>query len=185
METPNRDWGIYPPNGLPSLRFSAIWEGDLTVPVDIDVKGYIGVAVSAHATANLYVDNILIQHTRASAEGSFLSNIPGYEYTSVNSTAAPPASAPFTFVQGATHKIRLEFQSGNVDPDTENPGSRNSQVGLFWNLVDRENPIQQVSYIISSLQVRPLTNLGGKPRFHSRHHHPRSRRFLGLRRRRR
>lgn len=145
METPNRDWGVYPPNGLPSNSFSAIWEGDLTVPVDIDVNGYIGVAVSPHATAKLYMDNILVQHTVASEEGSFLSNIPGYEYTLVNSTAAPPASVPFAFVKGATHKIRVEFQSGNVDPDTENPGSRNSQIGLFWNLVDREDPIKQVS----------------------------------------
>lgn len=153
METPNRDWGVYPPNGLPFNSFSAIWEGELAVPVDMDVQGYIGVAVSAHATAKLYVDGVLVQHTEASAEGSFLSNIPGYEYTSVNSTAAPPASVPFTFVKGVTHKLRLEFQSGDFEPDTENPGSRNSQVGLFWNLVDRVNPIEQVSCVHSFLNI--------------------------------
>ncbi|KAJ7253794.1 glycoside hydrolase family 3 protein [Mycena rebaudengoi] len=34
QETPNRDWGLYPPVGLPSNNFSAIWEGELQVPVD-------------------------------------------------------------------------------------------------------------------------------------------------------
>jgi hypothetical protein len=145
QETPNRDWGLFPPNGLPSNNFSAIWEGFLTVPVDGEVDGWIGVALSPNTTAKLYIDDMLVQHTELSTTGTIQSNIPGIEFTSVNSTAAPAGGVPFTFEQGKAHKIRLDFQAWNLWKKFENVQSVNAQVELFWNLVDRHNSIQKVN----------------------------------------
>ncbi|CAG8961854.1 hypothetical protein HYFRA_00014045 [Hymenoscyphus fraxineus] len=143
LETPNRDWGLYPPNGLPSNNFSVRWDGFLSVPVDADVLGYIGVALSANTTAKLYIDDELIQHTVLTTKGNLLSNIPGFDYINVNSSAQPPGSASFRFVKGKTHKIRLDFQAYNLAQKYENVQSINAEVELFWNLVDRTDPVQQ------------------------------------------
>jgi hypothetical protein len=144
IETPNRDWGLFPPNGLPSNNFSATWEGFLTSPVDGEVDGWIGVALSPNTTAKLFVDNQLIQHTELSTTGTLQSNIPGLEFTQVNSTAPPAGGAPFTFEKGKVYKIRLEFQAWNLYQKFENVQSFNAQIELFWNLVDREDSIQKV-----------------------------------------
>jgi hypothetical protein len=147
-ETPNRDWGLFPPNGLPSTNFSVIWDGLLTVPVDGDVDGWIGVAVNANATARLYIDNVLVQDTKLSTEGNIQSNIPGYRFTSKNSTSPPAGGAPFKFSKGNIHKIRLEFQAWNLyekysDMDIH---TISSKIELFWNLVDRGDSIQKVTF---------------------------------------
>lgn len=144
QEAPNRDWGLYPPNGLPSNNFSVIWEGILTVPVDGDVDGWIGVALGPNTTAKLYIDDALLQYTELTTTGNLQSNIPGIAFTEVNSTLAPAGGAPFTFSPGNTHKLRLEFQAYNLYQKIENAGSLNAEIELFWNLVDRENSIQKV-----------------------------------------
>jgi hypothetical protein len=64
-----------------------------------------------NTTAKLYIDDILIQYSELSTEGNTQSNIPGIDFTSVNSTAPPAGAAPFTFYNRARHKIRLEFQA--------------------------------------------------------------------------
>lgn len=38
LEVPNRDWGLYPPAGLPSNNFSVIWEGELSIPTDSNTE---------------------------------------------------------------------------------------------------------------------------------------------------
>lgn len=134
-EVPVRDWGLYPPPGLPSNNFSAIWEGTLTVPVSTTTQGWLGVGISWNATANLYVDGELHYHAPMTTDGNFLSNIPSRAYSLQNSTAPPPGSAPFTFVPGATHHIRLEFQSWNLYQKLQNVNSLNAETMLFWNLV--------------------------------------------------
>ncbi|KAI9710588.1 MAG: hypothetical protein M1820_002724 [Bogoriella megaspora] len=143
QETPSLDWGLYPPNGLPSNNFSVVWEGDLTVPVDSDVDGWLGVAVYANTTAKLYVDGSLLVQSNATASGNILSNIESLTYSAENATMPPPGSAPFTFTQGAKHRIRLEYQAYNYAQKFENVNSLNAQVLLFWNLVDRNNPVEK------------------------------------------
>ncbi|TVY94156.1 Beta-glucosidase B [Lachnellula willkommii] len=137
QEAPNRDWGLYPPNGLPSNNFSVTWEGLLTVPVDADVDGWIGVGLGPNTTAKLYIDDVLVQNTELTTTGNLQSNIPGIEFTEVNSTLAPTGGAPFTFLPGKVHKIHLEFQAYNLYQKFENAGSLNAEIELFWNLVDR------------------------------------------------
>lgn len=134
-EVPVRDWGLYPPPGLPSNNFSAVWEGTLTVPISTTTQGWLGVGISWNATANLYVDGKLHYHAPLTTDGNFLSNIPSRAYSLQNSTAPPPGSAPFTFVPGATHHVRLEFQSWNLYQKLQNVNSLNAEVMLFWNLV--------------------------------------------------
>ncbi|KAI1865549.1 uncharacterized protein JN550_008306 [Neoarthrinium moseri] len=141
METPSLDWGLYPPNGLPSTNFSVIWEGELHSPVDITVEGWLGVAVGANTTVKLFIDDELVVsqgvdhllHT-----GSILSNIMSYSYVEANGTNAPPGSAPFDFRKDATHRIRIEYQAFNLYKKTANVVSLNHQVILFWNLVSRK-----------------------------------------------
>ena len=144
-ETPNGDWGLFPPNGLPSNNFSVIWEGKLEVPVDGDVDGWIGVATSANCTAKLYVDDQLVFDSPLSRESTIQSNFPGLKFTRQHSTDAPAGGSPFTFKTGAIHKIRLEFQAFHLEKDIENVQTFNSKVELFWNLVDRHNSIQKVT----------------------------------------
>ena len=97
MEVPVRDWGLYPPPGLPSNNFSAVWEGTLEADVDIDAGGWLGVAIGPNSTARVYIDNNLLVNVPLTTTGNILSNIPSYAYSTVNSTAPPPGSAPFTF----------------------------------------------------------------------------------------
>ncbi|KAJ5621133.1 beta-glucosidase [Penicillium lagena] len=141
IETPSLDWGLYPPVGLPSNNFSVIWEGKVTVPVDSSIEGWFGVAVYPNTTAKLYIDGKLLVEAEATLSGNILSNIPGLSYTSVNSTVAPPGSAPFTFRKSATHDVRLEYQAWNYFQKVENVNSLNAQVLMFWNLVDQTDPI--------------------------------------------
>ena len=185
QETPNRDWGLYPPNGLPSNNFSVIWEGMLTVPVDGDVDGWIGVALSANTTARLYIDDALVQYTELTTTGNIQSNIPGIAFTEVNSTLAPAGGAPFKFVKGNVHKIRLEYQAYNLYQKLENVQSVNAEIELFWNLVDRNNSIQKVRVPTVPSLNQSNSNIGPRNRIHRRHHRARRGRKLGFRRRRR
>ncbi|KKY13783.1 putative glycoside hydrolase family 3 protein [Diplodia seriata] len=137
VEVPVMDWGLYPPPGLPSNNFSAIWEGYLTVPASLAaaVDGWLGVAVSPNTTAALYVDGVLVSQSPLTTEGNFLSNIPPRAYSQANSTAAPPGSVPFRFLPGARHRVRIEYVAYNLHQKIENLSSVNAQVMLFWNLV--------------------------------------------------
>jgi hypothetical protein len=158
-EVPVRDWGLYPPPGLPSNNFSVVWEGEVTVPVDIETDGWLGVAIGPNTTARLFVDGTLLVDIPITTEltGNILSNIPGYSYTLVNSTASPPGSANFTFVPGAKHKVRLEYQTWNLYVKIENESSLNSQVLFFWNLVDRISPVEKAVAVAKDADVIVLT----------------------------
>lgn len=160
LEAPALDWGMYPPPGLSSNNFSAIWEGELKSPVDIDVDGWIGVAVGPNTTVKLYVDNALIM-SRGDArqvvlDGStVMGNIMQYTFTQANSTQPPPGSAPFTFRKGATYRIRIEYQAYNLHKKIENVLSLNSQMVLFWNLVDRKQDaaVSQAAQLAASADL--------------------------------
>ncbi|CAJ2506689.1 Uu.00g078750.m01.CDS01 [Anthostomella pinea] len=157
MEAPALDWGLYPPDGLPSTNFSAIWEGDLKSPVDIDVDGWIGVAVGANTTVKLFVDDDLVMThgvEALSASANIMGNIMDYTYILANSTLPPDGSAPFTFRKGSTYHIRIEYQAFNLYKKIENVVSLNSQMILFWNLVSRTgDAVDQTVQIASSSDV--------------------------------
>lgn len=123
------------------------------MPVDGEVNGWLGVAVSANTMAKLYVDDELIQYTPMTRTGNIQSNIPGIAFTHANSTLPPAGSAPFTFVPGARHKIRLEYQVYNLFQKFENVNSVNAEIELFWNLVDTSNSIQKAVDIASDADV--------------------------------
>ncbi|CAI7588247.1 unnamed protein product [Penicillium pancosmium] len=150
LETPSLDWGLYPPNGLPSNNFSAIWEGMVNVPVECDTQGWLGVALYANTSARLYIDGKLHVDVKPTSTGNILSNIPGLSYTSVNGTTAPPGSSPFLFKKSAKHKIRLEYQALNYNQKFENQNSLNAQILLFWNLVDNIDPVKQKAVQVAS-----------------------------------
>jgi hypothetical protein len=78
FETPSLDWGLYPPNGLPSNNFSVIWEGSLRVPVDSDVNGWLGIAVYANTTAKLYIDDQLLVEAEKTTSEIFSLIYPGW-----------------------------------------------------------------------------------------------------------
>ncbi|KAI0096245.1 glycoside hydrolase family 3 protein [Nemania sp. FL0031] len=140
LETPALDWGLYPPDGLPSNNFSAIWEGNLQSPVEVDVDGWIGVAVGPNSTARLFVDDELILSqgiNDLSTSSTIMGNIMNYDYISNNSTSPPSGSVPFTFRKGKVYHLRVEYQAFNLYKKTANVNSLNSQVLLFWNLVSR------------------------------------------------
>ncbi|KAJ6603052.1 glycoside hydrolase family 3 protein [Mycena sp. CBHHK59/15] len=141
QETPNRDWGLYPPVGLPSNNFSVVWEGTMSVPVDADVAGWIGVGVNANTTARLFIDGALVAESPATLSGNIIGNIEQLAYDRTNGTGPPPGASPFTFVKGATHTIRVEYQAWNYVQKFENVNSLNAQIELFWNLVDRQDPV--------------------------------------------
>ncbi|EME78196.1 glycoside hydrolase family 3 protein [Pseudocercospora fijiensis CIRAD86] len=157
-EVPVRDWGLYPPPGLPSNNFSAVWEGTLTVPVSITTEGWLGVGIAWNSTAKLYINDTLHIDIPLTTTGNFLSNIPNRAYALQNSTAPPPGSKPFTFVPGATHKIRLEFRAWNLYQKIANHNSLNSEIMLFWNLVD-STPTHALSQALSLAQTSDLTIL--------------------------
>lgn len=143
VETPVGTWGLYPPPGLPSNNFSVVWEGELDPSVDGDVDGWLGVALGANTTAKLYVDGSLHVDVLFTSAGNILSNIPDRDYALNNGTQAPPGSEPFSFKRGAKHHLRLEYQTWNLYQKIENLGSLNSQVYLFWNLVDRTSAVEK------------------------------------------
>ncbi|KAG6357705.1 hypothetical protein INS49_013584 [Diaporthe citri] len=151
LENPALDWGLYPPPGLPSNNFSAIWEGTLTSPVDVDVDGWIGVAVGANSTYKLYVDGELTTSRGfpLTTEGNILGNIQQFTYTQANSTLPPEGAAAFTFRKGETHDIRIEFQAFNLYKKIENFVSLNSQLLLFWNLVSSNPANDAISQAVS------------------------------------
>ena len=149
VEVPVMDWGLYPPPGLPSNNFSAIWEGTLTIPVDVTTEGWLGVAILYNSTAKLYVDGKLHIDVPLTTTGNILSNIPGRDYSLQNSTAPPPGSATFTFEPGAKHHIRLEFVSYNLYKKIANQASLNAEILLFWNLVDHSTPTSALEQAVS------------------------------------
>ncbi|KAJ6110911.1 beta-glucosidase [Penicillium sp. IBT 16267x] len=157
LETPSLDWGLYPPDGLPSNNFSVIWEGDVEIPVEIATDGWFGVAFYANTSAKLYIDGNLHVNVEPTTAGNILSDIPGISYTSVNSTIAPPGSAPFLFKKGAKHQIRLEYQAWNYVQKFENVNSLNAQVLLFWNLVDPVHAVDQAVEVARKSDVVVLT----------------------------
>ncbi|KAF2448507.1 glycoside hydrolase family 3 protein [Karstenula rhodostoma CBS 690.94] len=160
IETPVGSWGLYPPSGLPSNNFSVVWEGELDPAVDGDVDGWLGVAIGANTTAKVYVDGHLHVDVPLTTAGNILSNIPDRAYSINNSTQAPPGSEPFTFAKGKTYHIRLEYQTWNLYQKIENLGSLNSQVYLFWNLVDRTDPVGKSVALARTADVIVLA-LGG------------------------
>ncbi len=154
QEQPNRDWGIYPPLGLPSNNFSVVWEGELEVPLDgSNVDGYIGIAVYANNTGRLYVDDVLVAHSELSDTGTVMGNIQSLSYVRANATSTPPGGAPFTWRAGARHKLRVEFQAWNLWQKVENVNSINAQVELFWNLVDRTDAVGKAVDVANEADV--------------------------------
>jgi hypothetical protein len=151
-EVPVRDWGLYPPPGLPSNNFSAVWEGMLNVPVSVSTQGWLGVGIAWNSTAKLYVDGDLLVDVPLTTSGNIPSNIPSRAFSLQNSTLPPPGSAPFTFEPGAQHKIRLEFQSWNLFQKIANMNSLNAEILLFWNLVDGSSPTSALSQAVSVAQ---------------------------------
>lgn len=157
LEVPALDWGLYPPPGLPSTNFSAVWEGTLTSPVDVKVEGWLGVAVGENTTCRLFVDGemILTHGTEGlTSGGTILSNIMDFSYIRENATVPPPGAAPFTFRKGATYNIRIEYQAFNLYKKIANVVSINHQVLLFWNLVDRnQDGIKQAVQVTNDADI--------------------------------
>ncbi|KAK5991890.1 putative beta-glucosidase I-like protein [Cladobotryum mycophilum] len=139
VETPSLDWGIYPPPGLTSNNFSAIWEGELESPVDVDLNGWVGLAVGPNSTSKLYIDNKLVSSKEYGPQGNLLGTIEGYGWIQANSTLPPQGGVQFAFKKGAKHHVRIEFQSWNEYKKTANINSVNSQLLFWWNLVSPNN----------------------------------------------
>lgn len=157
-EVPALDWGIYPPPGLPSTNFSATWEGILTSPVDVDVDGWIGVAVGANTTYKLFIDGEVISSWGfpLTPGNNILGNIQQFDFVQANSTLPPEGSAPFTFRKGETYDIRIEYQAFNLYKKIENVVSLNSQLLLFWNLVSSDptnDPVSQAVQVAESADI--------------------------------
>jgi hypothetical protein len=144
QETPNLDWGLYPPNGLPSNNFSVIWEGEVIVPTSGDINGWIGAAVSPNCSARLFIDGELVAQSDSTLNGNILGNIPGLTFTTNNGTQPPLGGSPFLFREGAKHSLRIEFRAFNLYQKLENVNSVNGHIELFWNLVDSSNPVGKV-----------------------------------------
>ncbi|KAI0852011.1 glycoside hydrolase family 3 protein [Daldinia vernicosa] len=157
IELPALDWGLYPPDGLTSNNFSAIWEGELQSPVDADVDGWIGAAVGPNTTVKLFIDGDLITSSGVDGlldSGNIMGNIMEYDYITTNATLSPKGSAPFTFKKGGSYHIRIEYQAFNLYKKVENVNSLNSQLILFWNLVSRNgDAIDQAVQLASSSDV--------------------------------
>lgn len=154
IDVPNMDWGLYPPLGLPSNNFSVIWEGVLTVPVEGEINGSIGVAVGPNTTARLFLDGELVTESPITTAGNILGNIEQLSYDMTNGTMVPPGGAEWTFKQGATHQLRIEYQTWNLYQKLENVNSVNSQVELWWNLVDQEDAVTKVLSIFAPVGAR-------------------------------
>lgn len=154
IEVPALDWGIYPPPGLPSSNFSAIWEGVLTSPVDLDVNGWIGVAVGANTTSKLYIDGKLITSWGfpLTADNNIMGNIQQFDFIQTNSTLRPDGSAPFLFRKGESYNIRIEYQAFTLYKKIENVVSLNSQLLLFWNIVSSDSASDALSQAVEVAQ---------------------------------
>lgn len=154
LEAPALDWGIYPPPGLPSNNFSAIWEGTLSSPVDVDVDGWIGLAVGANTTAKLFIHNDLITSwgSPLTADSNIVGNIQSFDFVRENGTLPPEGSAPFTFMKGEAYDIRIEYQAYNLYPKIENVVSLNSQLLLFWNLISSDPVNDAISQAVQVSQ---------------------------------
>ncbi|KAI1828393.1 glycoside hydrolase family 3 protein [Xylaria intraflava] len=160
IETPALDWGLYPPDDLPSNNFSAVWEGNLQSPVDFDVDGWIGVAIGPNTTVSLFIDGQLVQSqgiNGLSDSSTIMGNIMSFDYITTNSTLPPSGSAPFTFRSQKVYKIRIEYQAFNLYKKSANVNSLNSQILLFWNLVSRNG--DAVSQAVQAAQSSDLVVL--------------------------
>ncbi|KAI0314760.1 glycoside hydrolase family 3 protein [Amylostereum chailletii] len=135
VEVPNQQWGLYAPNGLPSVNFSVVWEGTLSVPEGMNAQGWFGVAVGRDSTAVLDVDGQQLVNVTLSSEGNILGDILPFD---TNTSTPPPGCAPFDFVGGQTYNVSLAFQAWST---LENRNGINSQVQLVWNLVDRVDAV--------------------------------------------
>ncbi|KAI0142286.1 glycoside hydrolase family 3 protein [Hypoxylon sp. NC0597] len=157
IESPALDWGLYPPDDLPSNNFSATWEGELHSPVDVDVDGWIGAAIGPNTTVKLFVDGTLVASQGIDGllkSGNIMGNIMAYDFITTNSTLPPEGSAPFTFRKEATYHIRIEYQAFNLYKKVANVNSLNSQLILFWNLVSRTgDAVDQAVQLASSSDV--------------------------------
>ena len=153
LEIPSRDWGLYPPPGVPSNNFSAIWEGSVAVPSD--ASGWIGVGIGANNSAKLFVDDRLWVEVPYGPSGNILGNIPSLTYSEVNGTGPPPGASTsrFPFKAGATHRLRIEFQAWNTYQKVENVSGVNAQVQLFWNLVDGVDPVGSAKSVAADSDV--------------------------------
>jgi hypothetical protein len=147
QETPNRDWGLYPPPRLTSTSFSVIWEGKLEVPVSTPVHGSIGVAVSPGTIVRLYIDQKAIPLSGLEGSrngmGTILGEILPYTFAMEHGTDLPPGGAEFLFAPGAIHNIRIECEA---HPDWPREGAHgvHTAVQLWWNLADRKDAVGQV-----------------------------------------
>ncbi|OAA82592.1 glycoside hydrolase family 3 protein [Akanthomyces lecanii RCEF 1005] len=154
QEIPALDWGLYPPDGLPSNNFSAIWEGQLESPVDTEILGTIGVATGSDSTMRLFVDDKLLSSHDSAAESDLLPNILPYEFTQANGTQPPPNGIHFVFKPGVKYRIRIEYQTMKKHKLVANQGSVNSQILLWWNLVSRdEDPVSQAVTVARDADV--------------------------------
>ncbi|KAM0426572.1 hypothetical protein ACHAPT_008264 [Fusarium lateritium] len=151
-ETPNRDWGLYPPTGLSSNNFSAIWEGELEVPASSDVYGWIGVAVSPNTSARLYLDGTLVAESIGSKTGNMLREIEPYAYGVSHGNDAPPGGAEFLFKPGSKHEVRIEYRT-RVDVGHRKAAGVYSKVQLWWNLVDRKDAVGQAKKVASDADL--------------------------------
>ncbi|KKP03542.1 glycosyl hydrolase family 3 N terminal domain-containing protein [Trichoderma harzianum] len=134
-EVPAQDWGLYPPPGLSSNNFSAVWEGQFESPTELDVNGWIGLAIGPNSTSKLYVDGKLIASKGYGPSGNVIGTIEGYGWTQQNHSIPPQDGVEFMFKKGAKHQVRIEFQSWNNYKKTANVNSVNSQLIFWWNLV--------------------------------------------------
>ncbi|KAL1734585.1 glycoside hydrolase family 3 protein [Schizophyllum commune] len=139
-QTPNRDWGLYPPLGLSSNNFSVVWEGSLTVPTlgVPSVSGWLGAAVSPNISAEVFIDGAPIASSAATPSGNTLSNIESYVWVQQNATLPPAGGAEFTFESGKTYAVRVELRVWNLAQKIENVNSVNAHIELWWNLAGRE-----------------------------------------------
>ncbi|KAH9819894.1 glycoside hydrolase family 3 protein [Teratosphaeria destructans] len=129
IEVPVGDWGLYPPDGLPSNNFSVVWEGYLDVPSSVETDGWLGVAISSNTTARLYVDDVLVLDVPPTTKGNILSNIRDRAFT------------------------LIEYQTWNLYQKIANEDSLNSEILFFWNLVDRSSAIEKAASVAQDADV--------------------------------
>ncbi|KAA1475400.1 glycoside hydrolase family 3 protein [Dentipellis sp. KUC8613] len=154
VEVPNRQWGLYPPNGLNSNNFSAIWEGSFNVASD--AEGWLGIAIGANSTGRLVVDGkelVSTPYSNSTNSPTIMGNIEGLPFVLANGMSPPLGSAPFSFKAGSNHSVRIEFAVWNTAQKFENVDSLNAQLQFFWNLVDREDPVGKAKDVAKDADV--------------------------------